>query len=147
MKDKEKQIEEMAKEIFDICAWRFGKPNDYKEIFNDIAEDLTKLNYLKIDKDSVVLTREEYNKKKKHLESVLELSSTQFEKVVRENEKLNNKIEVLRETITWYDNDIKKIRKETAEKIFKELKVKLKGVVGLNYLDELAKQYGVDIKE
>ena len=58
--EKKKQIEEMAKEIFNTCAWRFGNPNDYKEVFNDIAEDLTKLNYQKIDKDSVVLTEREF---------------------------------------------------------------------------------------
>lgn len=58
---KEKQINEMAKEIFNTCAWRFGKPNDYKEIFNDIAEDLIKLNYRKLPKDSVVISKEEYN--------------------------------------------------------------------------------------
>lgn len=58
--EKHKQIEEMAKEIFNTCAWRFGKPNDYKEIFNDIAEDLTKLNYQKINKDAIVLNKYEY---------------------------------------------------------------------------------------
>ena len=56
------QIEEMVKEIFNTCAWRFSNPNDYKEVFNDIAEDLTKLNYRKLPEDSVVLSKEEYDK-------------------------------------------------------------------------------------
>lgn len=57
----DEMIEEMAKEIFNTCAWRFGNPNDYKEIFNDIAEDLIKLNYRKIPEGSVVLSNEEYS--------------------------------------------------------------------------------------
>lgn len=49
------RVSEMAKVIFNTCAWRFGNPNDYKELFRDIAEDLVKLNYCKIPEGSVVL--------------------------------------------------------------------------------------------
>lgn len=52
MTDNEKRTKQMAKEIFNSCAWRFGKPEDYIEVCNDIAEDLTKLKYRKIPKDS-----------------------------------------------------------------------------------------------
>lgn len=64
MKNEKAMIEEMEQEIFNTCTWRFGKPNDYKEICKDIAEDLIKLNYCKIPEGSVVLSKKEYEELK-----------------------------------------------------------------------------------
>lgn len=44
-----------------------------------------------------------------------------------------------------YDIGYERGSKETAREIFKDLKEKLKGYIGLNYLDELAKQFGVEV--
>lgn len=66
MKDKEKQIEEMAKHgCYDGCASglrKFCDEYDGKPCKNmvRIASGLYEQGYRKIDKDSVVLTREEY---------------------------------------------------------------------------------------
>lgn len=58
--DKQKEIQKMQQEIFDSCAWRFSKhPEDYREVANDIGEDLYNLGYRNC-KDKVVLTQEEY---------------------------------------------------------------------------------------
>lgn len=58
--DNQKEIQKMQQEIFDSCAWRFSRhPEDYREVANDIGEDLYNLGYRNC-KDKVVLTREEY---------------------------------------------------------------------------------------
>ena len=54
---KEKQIEEMAKELIIAFGWKFGRPNE----FNYIAEYLVEQGYQKLLKDSVVLSKEEYD--------------------------------------------------------------------------------------
>lgn len=56
MKDQENQIEEMASDMDYACTKRDLYPSDAKEI----AKALYLLNYRKIDKDSVVLSGEEY---------------------------------------------------------------------------------------
>ena len=56
----------------------------------------------------MVLSKEEYDRKKKHLQSVLELSNNQLEKVVKENEKLKQ--------------ELNQARKETAKEIWDFLK-------------------------
>jgi hypothetical protein len=153
MKDKEKQIEEMAKEI---CRYVKGKitPPDIRLIKNEnsillkhshnygIAKELYEQGYRKIT-DSVVLSKEEYQKLK-----MLEEGHITCEDVLE---------------------FVEKARKETAEKILKELwHIKLNTAITLkndcsredienlgkgiltslrNQLKELAKQFGVEIKE
>ena len=109
----------MSKEIFNTCAWRFGNPNDYKEVFNDIAEDLTKLNYQKVNEDSVVLSKERYE--------WLTCCFGKFEEIM---------------------NDIKELaHKETAEKILKWLKGHL-SCMGFSIVKAyFQEQFGVKIKE
>ena len=129
-------IEEMAKEIFNTCAWRFGNPNDYKEIFNDIAEDLTELNYRKIPEGAIVLSREEYE-------------------ILKVKEKEKHWLETCMSV--WKNAKIDAI-KETAEKILKEI-LFVKGIKGwqenkqlvefcnriVDKIEELAKQFGVEV--
>ena len=115
-----KQIKEMVKEIFNTCAWRFSNPNDYKEVFNDIAEDLTKLNYRKLPEDSVVLSKSE-------LEEIKNIEKKYYKKVV-----------------------IPQARKETAEKFYEFAKAWFEYDEQNDYFEEvkeLAKQFGVEIKE
>lgn len=59
--DKQKEMQKMQQEIFDNCAWRFGEhPEDYREVANNVGEDLYYLGYRNC-KDKVVLTKEEYD--------------------------------------------------------------------------------------
>ena len=60
--DKQIEIQKMQQEIFDSCAWRFSRhPEDYREVANDIGEDLYNLGYRNC-KDKVVLTQKEYER-------------------------------------------------------------------------------------
>lgn len=131
----DEMIEEMAKEIFNTCAWRFGHPNDYKEIFNDIAKDIFALDYRKILEGSVVLSKEEFD------EDYVTKQDRDYWK---------NKTEIL-------GNKLKQARKETAKEIFENLYTWLRleeiskyGFVSIQKFDflrkfrEIIKQYGVE---
>ena len=123
MKDNEKQIEEMASDMDYGCTKRDLYPDDAKEI----AKALYLLGYRKLPEDSVVLSRAKY-------EMLVACSS--YEGVIG---KLKD--EYIRGS------------KETAEKIFNSI-FKLEsyddGWNELYYKDhiiQLAKQFGVEIKE
>ena len=133
MKDKEKQIEEMSKEIFNTCAWRFGNPNDYKEVFNDIAEDLTKLNYRKLPEDSVVLSREELNE---IINQTKETEKNYYKRVVIPQERKETAEKIFVEVLDC--ESLKVIRDMGWETIFNDINKEIL---------ELAKQFGVEIKE
>ena len=94
MKDKEKQIEEMAKDYY-------GYSIDLEDDCKFVAEEMYNKGYRKLTEGSVVLSRDNYNrlkrdselfeelvKKKAHLETVIELSNAQYEKVLEENKSL-----------------------------------------------------------
>lgn len=135
--DKEKQIKEMASDMDYACTKRDLYPIDAKEI----AKALYILGYRKINENEVVISKEEYEKLK------------HFEKRVRSGVCLTQK--------EWFDfcnedsnrrtclriEEREQARKETAEKIFKKLKVELKGYIGINYLEDLAKEFSVDLGE
>ena len=176
MKDKEKQIEEkleMARIIaFDLCP--SGKQHNglYREPlcysndnFGDcskiknVVDNLYNAGYRKIPEDSVVLSREEYEKKKKHLQNVLELSSFQLENVVKENEKLKEQLKdkkLLTEenynklchlAYFGYDDAYEKGSKKTAEKFLQLAYDRCLEKSFIKKVEELAKQFGVEIKE
>ena len=123
MTDQE-QIDEMASDMDYGCTKRDLYPDDAKEI----AKALYLLGYRKLPKDSVVLSREEY--KRITTELVTEQRATEIAKEYFE-----------------------KIRKETAEKILQPLYNACKEdtygqvVVDFAILENLAKQFGVEIKE
>lgn len=154
MKDKEKQIEEMAKDIehqkmfgpciFENCPFR----EDDEILCNNckVAQYLYNKHYLpKLPKDSVVLSREEYR-----------------EYVDNENEAYYRG---QHETEVYYKNiQIPRERKETAERDFnaviKALETKKTSIlthygikesvgadIAIRTVKELAKQFGVEIKE
>lgn len=129
MKEQEKQIKEMAKEIGN--TWLVDLEGNTKDVcevldevdINNIARELYDKNYRKLPEDSVVLSRKEYDKLK----------------------------------YTWItDSDAyKKGCKETVEKIFKMLISKLESNQFLSGeriimevdVENLAKQCGVEIEE
>ena len=128
MKEQEKQIKEMAKEIGN--TWLVDLEGNTKDVcevldevdINNIARELYDKNYRKLPEDSVVLSKEEYEKLK----------------------------------YTWItDSDAyKKGCKETAEKIFKMLISKLdsnqflsgKRIIMEVDVENLAKQFDVEIE-
>ena len=128
MKEQEKQIKEMAKEIGN--TWLVDLEGNTKDVcevldevdINNIARELYDKNYRKLPEDSVVLSRKEYEKLK----------------------------------YTWItDSDAyKKGCKETVEKIFKMLISKLesnqflsgKRIIMEVDVENLAKQYDVEIE-
>ena len=128
MKEQEKQIKEMAKEIGN--TWLVDLEGNTKDVcevldevdINNIAKELYDKNYRKLPEDSVVLSRKEYEKLK----------------------------------YTWItDSDAyKKGCKETVEKIFKMLISKLesnqflsgKRIIMEVDVENLAKQFDVEIE-
>ncbi len=151
MKDKEKQIEEMAKIIDD----RLIEARDYLGSMNKgegywIAQRLIEHYQPKIDKDSVVLSREEY-------ESLQNLLT-----------KRQNVIDSYRKCIDKRNSAIKQASKETAEKIILSEIATIKNIRDAcvlptpkykeGYIDccngilfylknNISKQFGVEIKE
>lgn len=140
MNDKEKQID-LRKRYYVDTATISG---DYIQIttdnttavinlkdeaFADIKEiNINGVKFQKLSEDSLVLTNKEFDELKGRAEEVFNEMTERMKAEVKIAEKMGGI----------------KARKETAREIFKELKVKLKGYIGLNYLDELAKQYGVE---
>ena len=133
MKDKEKQIEEMAKDYY-------GYSIDLEDDCKFVAEEMYNKGYRKLTEGSVVLSRDNYNrlkrdselfeelvKKKAHLETVIELSNAQYEKVLEENKSLLRLISLIddlpEESLLDLDKWIEAIKakecKETAEKIYR----------------------------
>ena len=138
MKDKEKQIEEIAKEMSkELCCYYdkrkrkcsncFGMEEDCDLHcnFGRTLERLSNAGYRKIDKDSVVLSREELEK---IIDQTKETEKNYYKKVVIPQE-----------------------RKEATEKIMQDLKPLLEGFVhtdtGENLYVYKCKQFGVEIKE
>lgn len=139
MKDKENQIEEMAKVLCydygDLCSICTNKCNT-----DLIVNVLYNKGYRKIDKDSVVLTEEEYNiidHNIKHLESVC-----------------NNIQDYTKEL----EESLKQARRETAREIFEYLYMQFSADYLLGFRNEYkdwryadlikryAKQYGVEVE-
>ena len=135
MKEQEKQIKEMAKEIGN--TWLVDLEGNTKDVcevldevdINNIARELYDKNYRKLPEDSVVLSREEY------------------EKGIIERESMRNQIAEL-------FNDREQASKETTEKIFKMLISKLESNQFLSGeriimevdVENLAKQFDVEIE-
>ena len=148
MKDKEKQIEEMAvlgckrnpqaytADECEKCTFKHGSCNAYSH-----AEALYNADYRKIDKDSVVLSREEYEKLKSLYDNQkgaymtsnigdLPLTVEGLRKAVDEITRLNRVETELQELNIKYYNEAKDLRrefkqasKETAKEFAEKLKV------------------------
>ena len=77
-----KEIEEMAKDIDVIYSTDFK--GDYESGIRDIAKALIKMNYQKVDKNKVVLSREELNMLIDNIEKSSEIKAEELEKVRKE---------------------------------------------------------------
>lgn len=152
--NKQEQIEEMAvigcvrtpqaytAEECAKCGFKNGRCNAYRH-----AEALYNAGYRKIPEDSVVLSREEY-----------EMLANQYKNLEIKYSNLCDNYRLCKDANETLKQNIIIIRKETAEKIFTEL-LKEKQLIDLGcgdgtyeYIDvddleDLAKQYGVEIKE
>ena len=146
---KQEQINEMAKIIDDRLIeanlW-LGSMNKGKGYW--IAEKLVEHYQPKLPKDSVVLSREEYEKLKR-----IEAEKDRLYEI-----KLDLENQLIEKGWTDYegaDEIEKRVSKETAEKIFKMLISKLdsnqflsgKRIIMEVDVENLAKQFDVEIKE
>ena len=176
MKDKEEQIIEKAIDIlYDLddfykCLTREQLENTIKRGGYYDAVKLVKLGYRKLPEDSVVLSREEYEKLKSLYDTQkgaimtssigdLPLTVEGLRKAVDEITRLNRVETELQEfNIKYYNEakdlrrELKQARNETAEKILQPLYNACKEdtygqvVVDFAILENLAKQFGVEIK-
>ena len=144
MKDNEKQIEEMAREIEHakqgIWASVLTREEDEDYLWHSrrIAEHLTSLGYQKVDKDKqIVLSREEYDNLKLEIQKA-------HHKGVRVGFDLTK----------YKENSIEQVRKETAREILNEIahievgynsNAQIIAFKVTDKLQELAKQYGVEV--
>jgi hypothetical protein len=154
MKDKENQIEEMAKVIGWDCN---NKSMDYCDKVDDCdmcrATDLYNVGYRKLPKDSVVIPKEVscYENIERAVRTFrLDGSNVDF---------TNEQIMALTQIFHIKERNENEIRKETAEKILKLVKEKSwcyqedengrawTYSITVTQLKELAKQFGVGIKE
>ena len=153
------QIEKMANIIKAVKYEPFndGKPtytvgNQMQDfVFSLIAEELLKYYQPKLSEDSVVLSKEEYEKLR---ETISDLRYDKFDLKNEISEK-DNKIALLEGTIDCIKSNVGFARKETAEKIFKMLISELesnkflygKRIIMEVDVENLAKKYGVEVKE
>lgn len=168
---KQEQIEEMRKEIengFQKADCRKAYTNEPYPYFETqktaIAEALYDAGYRKIDKDSVVLSREEYEMLKSLYDTQkgaimtssigdLPLTVEGLRKAVDEITRLNRVETELQELNAKYYNEakdlrreLKQTRKDTAKAILNVLYFNLQnGVMGR--IQEIAKNYGVEVEE
>ena len=145
MKDKEKQIEEMANDIYSLKSC----DTSFEENCKLLAYDLFTLGWIKSNEDSVVLSREERQVRD------YECYNLGYETHRQESQRREDYIETLLHHINDLENALLIARKETAEKIFKMLISELesnkflygKRIIMEVDVENLAKQFGVEIKE
>lgn len=159
MKDKEKQINEMANDIPYLTLSRqvFVSMTEMKNVGwtlseednKVIAEALVEKGWVKIPEDSVVLSKEEYKKLQKRNADRKRLRN----KIAKCKDELNRAKEANKNLLDLFKIEIDKASKETAEKILKPLYDACKEdtygqvVVDFTILENIAKRFGVEIKE
>lgn len=132
---EQKEIEEVAKDIDAIYSTDFK--GDYESGIRDIAKALIKMNYQKVDKDSVVLSKEEW----------ASLQGKAWASTFKEAE------------ISQLKEELDKTRKETVEKYNDKVVAIIQHLFGIGQIDfkakieflkeneKILKQFGVEIKE
>lgn len=161
MKTKQEQIEEMRREIY----YARSKVNGIATS-SDIAEALYNAGYRKVNKDSVVLTRVDYEMLKSLYDTQkgaimtssigdLPLTVEGLRKAVDEITRLNRVETELQELNAKYYNEakdlrreLKQTRKETAKEILQEW-ADDNSSMGLDNtsVKNIAKKYGVEVEE
>ena len=146
MKEQEKQIKEMAKEIGNTWLVDLeGNTKDVCEVLDEvdikgIARELYEKGYRKLPEDSVVLSREKYN---------LLINIKKFFEIADSEISAGNLLVYLKE---FKEEE----RKETAEKIYLQAKaivdatkhiVQDREYIHIDALKEIIKNCGVEIKE
>ena len=126
---KQKQIEEVAKDIDAIYST--DCKGDYESGIRDIAKALIKMNYQKVDKDSVVLSKEELNMLIGNVEKASEIKAEELKQARKETvEKYNDKVVAIIQHLF----DIGQIDFKAKIEFLKEN-------------EKILKQFGVEIKE
>lgn len=164
MEEKEKQIEEMAKEIEkakqNIWAGVRTRAEDEDYLWHSraIAEELYNADYRKIPEGSVVLSKEELNKKYVPVamydlaKAFHDKKCAEFEKLCYDYEKLNQRLKDAQEFWKASYRTEQEARKETAKEIFNALMVLIKrsnlelAILDKNDIQESAKDYGIIIE-
>lgn len=156
---RKEQVEKIAKErneIKDIMKVLDKCPSLNPAYKAEVATVIYGNNYRKLPEDSIVLSREEYEKLQ---ETISDLKYDKFDLKNEISEK-DNKIALLEETIDCIKFNVGFARKETAEKIFDILyqwldleNIEKYGFVTIQKFDflrkfrEIYKQFGLEIKE
>jgi hypothetical protein len=153
MKDKEKQIEEMAKDLKQhIIKTIYGVRSSNER--EKCANYLVSKGWIKPNKDSVVLSREEFENLGLVVETIQEYESVNGQPKLVNEKKIVKKLktnltDLLNQELK--ELQIAQARKETAEKILREVadcmqSSDLSRIMAYR-IKELAKQFGVEIKE
>lgn len=143
------QIEKMAidlEEEFVLCGTLSNCGT--KRCSRCFSKYLYEQGYRKLPEDSVVLSREEYEKLR---ETIADLKYDKFDLKNEISEK-DNKIALLEETIDCIKFNVGFARKETAREILNELIDSSNKITFFDCrmalgLDKIAKQFGLEIKE
>lgn len=164
---KKEQIEEMASDMGYGCTKRDLYPSDAKEI----AKALYLLGYRKLDKDSVVISKEEYdtlkqyktdwlNSEKMHLQGELEYTEFELscanEAYSRLYKLYDETTEKLKKYIEFNDNLIVENQKfkdkliitskETAKEILQAVDIESNGQT-ISITNHLRRKYGIEVEE
>ena len=138
---KKDQIEKMTKDYY-------GYSIDSEADCKFVAEEMYNKGHRKLSEDSVVLSREEYEKLR---ETIADFKYDKFDLKNEISEK-DNKIALLEETIDCIKFNVGFARKETAREILNELIDSSNKITFFDCrmalgLDKLAKQFGLEVEE
>lgn len=148
--NKQQQIEEMVKEIGN--TWLVDLEGDTKDVcevldevdINNIARELYDKNYRKLPKDSVVLSREEYERLVKTAQGKIgNMKSTDFLKACISSGVMVEAVSTEEQVKQAYEKGCK----ETVEKFLQLAYDRCLDNSFIKKVEELAKQLGVEIKE
>ena len=173
MKTKQEQIEEMRREIengfqkADCREAYTNKPYPYFETQKiAIAETLYNAGYCKVPEHAVIIPAEEREEEIKATNEILAERDGLKAEIERLEAEIKYKTEVIRNAVKINEageNELVKVRKETAKEILKDLYFNLQSSVKghiaksndyyndyynvMGRIQEIAKNYGVEIEE
>ena len=151
MKEQEKQIKEMAKEIGN--TWLVDLEGDTKDVcevldevdIKGIARELYEKGYRKLPKDSVVLSREEY-----------EMLANQYKNLEIKYSNLCDNYRLCKDANETLKQNVITIRKKTVKEILQEIRGYYPidkehcndgELFILNLCEDIASRYGVEVEK